>query len=434
MTPQAIGYISIGALFFLLALRVPIAFVMLTVGFFGYMAIAGLDSALFILGSIPYARIASYTFTVIPLFILMGYFADQAGFVTDIFETLRKFIGHLPGGVVHATIFGGAAFGACCGSGTASCAVMAKVTIPPMLQQGVQRKLAFGTVAAAGTLAAMIPPSNVMVIYGIITEQSIGKLLIGGIIPGIVEALVFVTLVFIMVKIKPDLAPPVHDVVTWKERLVSLKGVWGIGVLAIIISGGIYSGIFTPTEAGAVGAFGTFMLALALRKLKWSDLGKILLETTRTTGMLFLLIACASVFGYLMGITRIPTQVSQFITGLTVDRYVILVGIMLLYLVLGCVMDSISFMILTMPIIFPGVVALGFNPIWFGILMVAQAELALLTPPFALNVFVLKGVVGECTTEEVVAGVGPFIIAGMVALILFIIFPQMVLWLPSMMR
>lgn len=433
MEPQLIGWLSIGGMFLLLALRVPVAFTLAAVGFVSYLVLTGLEPAFFIAGATPYSKIANYSFTVIPLFILMGHFAHQAGFVTDIFNTARKWVGWLPGGVVQSTVVGAAAFGAACGSGMASCAVVGKVTIPEMRRQGVQKSLAFGAVAAAGTIAAMIPPSNIMVIYGIITEKSIGRLLIAGIIPGIVAAAVYMTQIFIRVKLNPSLAPPTEEKITWKERLISLKGIWGIAMIALIVMGGIYSGIFTPTEAGAVGAFSTFIMALAMRRLTWSSLGNVLLETTKTVGMIFLIITGAAIFSYMLAITRIPNNISEFIVGLEMSRWWVLIGVMLLYLVMGTFIDSISAMILTLPIIFPSIMALGFDPIWFGVLMVHLVEVALITPPFALNIFILKAVIPDSTIGEIIRGIAPFLISDIITLILYIVFPQLALWLPSMM-
>lgn len=434
MTPQLIGWIAIGALLVLLALRVPVAIALATVGFGSYVAISGWEPGLFILGAVPYQRVASYVFTVIPLFILMGHFAHHAGFVNDIFNSTQKWLGGLCGGMVHATIAGAAAFGAACGSGMASCAIMGKVAIPEMRKKGVQKKLAMGAVAASGTIAAMIPPSNSMVIFGIITERSIGKLLIAGVFPGIVAALIYMMQVYIRVRLNPSLAPMTRQKITWKEKLISLKGIWGIAFVAITIMGGIYSGVFTPTEAGAFGAFSTFLMALAMRRLKWSELRTVLLDTTKTTGMVFFILVGASVFSHLLAITRIPNQVSELIIGLEVSRWLILAAIMVMYLILGTLIDGVSQMILTLPIIFPAIIALGFDPIWFGVLLVHLIEISLISPPFALNIFVLKGVVPDTEVGEIIRGIAPFLIADIITLILYIVFPQIALWLPSMMK
>ncbi|MFC2000927.1 TRAP transporter large permease [Chloroflexota bacterium] len=433
MEPQLIGILSLGGLFLLLALRVPVAFAFVAVGLVSSLVLTGLEPTLFIAGSVPYARIANNSFTVIPLFIIMGHFANQAGFVTDIFNTARKWVGWMPGGVVQATVAGAAAFGAACGSGIASCAVVGRVTIPEMRRLGVQKELAFGAVAAAGTIAAMIPPSNLMCIYGIIVEMSISRLLIAGIIPGIVAATIYMIQIYIRVKLNPSLVPPLQQTITWKERLISLKGIWGIALIALIVMGGIYTGVFTPTEAGAVGAFSTFTIALVMRRLTWSSLNNVLLETAKTVGMVFLIITGAGIFSYLLAITRIPNNISEFIVGLEMNRYWVLAGVILMYLVMGTFINSISGMLLTLPLIFPAIVDLGFDPIWFGVLLVHTSEVALITPPFAMNIFILKGVIPDSTIGEIIRGIAPFLIADMITLLLYIVFPQLALWLPSMM-
>lgn len=433
MEPHLIGWLSIGALILLLAMRVPVAFALATLGFLSYYALTGKGPAYFIAGTVPYGRTAIYTFTVIPLFIIMGHFAFHAGFVKDIFNTALKWVGNWPGGLVQATVIGSAAFGAACGSGIATCATVGRVTVPEMLRCGVQRGLAFGAVAAAGTIASMIPPSIVMVIYGILTEQSIGKLLIAGIIPGIVAALVYMAQIFIRVKLKPDLAPLTKGTTTWKDRFIALKNTWGILLLVLVIMGGIYSGVFTPTEAGAVGAFTTFVLALVLGRLKISELREALFETVKSTSMIFLILVGAAMFGYMLAITGIPTQISNFIIGAQVNRYFVLIGILILYLILGTIMDSVSSFTLTLPIIFPAITALGFDTIWFGVLLVHMSEVALVTPPFALNIFVLNSVIPDSTVEEIIRGVAPYLLADLTTLVIYIVFPQLSLWLPGMM-
>lgn len=432
MDPQLIGWLGIAAVFALLILRVPIAYVLVLVGFLGYTAIRGLDPALRIAAMIPYAKIASYPFSVIPLFIIMGHFAYIAGFANGLFRATQAWFGRVPGGLVQATIAGSAAFGAASGSGLATCAIVSKVAIPQMIELGVNRKLAYGAVAAAGTIAQMIPPSILMVIYGIITETSVAKLLIAGILPGIVAAINYMIMVYIRAKRNPSLAPLAKGV-SWKESFIALKDTWGIAVLAVLVIGGIYSGIFTPTEAGAVGAAGAFILALALKKLKWKDLSEVLVGTSRTTGMVFLIIACAFVLGYFLGISRLPTQVSLFLTELAVPRLFILLGIMVMYIILGFFLDMIAAMFLTLPIIMPAIVNLGYDPIWFGVIMVHLCEVALITPPFGLNLFVMKGVLPDANLREIIAGIWPFFLVDMITLAIYIAFPQLSLFLPQMM-
>lgn len=429
MSPELIGILAVIFLFLLLLLGIPIAFALGFVSFLGYTAIAGIEPALRIIGAIPYAKVASYTFTVVPLFIIMGHFAYHAGIARDMMQTAQKWVGGFPGGLVQSTIAGATALGAACGSGLASCAVVSKVTIPDMLRVGVNRSLAFGAVASAGTIAQMIPPSILMVIYGIISEQSVGKLLIAGIFPGLLLGVSYMVMVYIRVKRNPTLALPLKGI-TWKERLISLKGMWGIVVLAIIVMGGIYLGIFTPTEAGAVGAFGAFLIAL--RRLKWHDFYETLLDTMRTTSMIFLLISCAFVFGYLISISRLVNAGSEFLV--TLPPWGLLAGVMVLYIILGFFLDMIAAMFITLPVILPAMNAAGFNLVWFGVLMVLLCEMALITPPYGLNLYVLKGVIPDAKLGEIISGIWPFFAVMIVDLIILIVFPQIALFLPNLMK
>jgi tripartite ATP-independent transporter DctM subunit len=432
MSPQLIGWLAIAFLLVLLALRVPVAIAMLTAGFVGFWATTDLAAALGVLQIVVYSSLVKSALTVVPLFILMGHFAYYGGFATDIFQTAQKWLGQRPGGVVYATIAGSAAFGAASGSGIAACATVGKVTIPEMLRLGVDTRLSFGSVAAAGTLATMIPPSVLMVIYGIITGQSIAKLLIAGIVPGIVIALIYMGTVYILVRIKPGLCPPGKRY-SWPERLKALKGVTGIAILAFIVIGGIYTGWFTPTEAGGVGAFCTLILALAVRRLTWTQFVEGLFQTAKTTAMVYFIVASAFVFGSFLATTRLPTEISEAIVGADVNSYLIILSIVVFYIILGCFFDPLPGMILTLPIIFPAVVRLGFDPIWFGILIVYLCELAMITPPFGLHLFVLKGIFQEVELNDIVLGSLPFVYAAVVILFVLITFPGISTWLPSQM-
>ena len=432
MAPETIGWIGIGAFLILLFGGIPIGAAMFFIGFLGYWAISGLEPALGTMGIMPYQNIATYSLTVVPLFIVMGHFAYYAGFATDLFSTAQRWIGRISGGIVQATIAGAAAFGAACGSGMASCAIVSKITVPEMLKQGVNREMAFGAVASAGTIAAMIPPSILMIIYGIITATPIGKLLVAGFIPGIIAAVNYMIMVFIRVKRNPGLAPSIRGI-SWKERFSSLRGIWGISLMIVIVLGGIYTGIFTPIEAGGVGALWAFLLALILRRMNWNNLKECLFETVRTTGSILLVIAGAFIFTYFMGISRIPTTTSEFLTALNVPGIVIIIGIMVMYIILGSFMDVVPALFLTLPIIFPTVEALGYSPIWFGVLIVHIVEVGMITPPFGINLFILRGVIPEAKSAEVIRGVIPFIITDIFTLAIYIAFPQVALFLPSMM-
>jgi C4-dicarboxylate transporter DctM subunit len=430
MDRALIGWMAIGAVFVLLAMRVPVALAMLASAIGGYGAISGFDKAFTITGLVLYGSLVQYTLTVVPLFLLMGHFAQIAGFAGDVFQAAKKWVGHWPGGVVQATVVGAAAFGAASGSGLAACAIVGKVTIPEMLRLGVDRRLAFGTVASAGTIAAMIPPSILMVIYGVITNQSVAKLLIAGIVPGIFIALVYMATIYIIVRRNPSLVP-VAEPTPWKEKMRSIRSVWGVAILAFVVMGGIYAGWFTPTEAGAVGAFAAMLLAIATRRLGWSDLRIGLVDAATTTGMVYFIVGSAFVFGSFLAITGIPNDLSQWVVSLEANRYLILVAIILLYVVMGCFVDMLAGMVLTLPIIFPAIIKLGFDPIWFGVLMVNLCELALITPPYGLNLFVLRGVIPDAHMKDIIIGTVPFVLAGFVIIAVLVSFPEAVLWLPS---
>ncbi|MBM4764998.1 TRAP transporter large permease subunit [Bacillus sp. B15-48] len=433
LNPEMIGWIGIVVLLVLLLLRIPVAFVLAFVGFTGYWLIAGPQAAFKIAGIVPYSTMANYSFSVVPLFLLMGYFAFHAGFATDMFKTGKIWLGHIPGGLGHATILGGAAFGAVSGSGIASTATIARITTPEMVNNGVNKSLAYGIVASAGPLASMIPPSMIMVIYAIITESSIAKLFVAGILPGLLIALLYILMVWIRVKINPDLAPPVQKT-PFKERIISLKYTWGLLVLGFIIIGGIYTGLFTPTEAGGIGAFAAFIMALLLKRINRKVMKESLIETIKTTSMVFLIVVGSMIFGYFLGITRIPTMLSDLLTTLPVAPIVIIIGVVILYLILGMFIDMISAMFLTLPIIFPTIINLGYDPIWFGIVIVFLTEVALVTPPLGLSLFVIKGAVPDSDIKEIIRGSIPFIAIDIVILVLLIAFPEITLFLPNKME
>jgi len=432
LSPELIGCIGVIGLLILLFLKIPIAYVLAFVGFIGYWLISGLSQAMSITGMTFYSTIASYGFSVVPLFLIMGYFAFHTGMITNLFSAARKGIGHIPGGLALATIAGGAGFGAVSGSGIASTATLARVTIPEMVKGGVDRKLAYGVVASAGPLAQMIPPSIMMVMYAIIAEQPVGALLIGGILPGVLTALAYMMMVYIRVKINPSLAQPVKRA-SWGERISSLNGLKGFLFLGIIIIVGIYTGIFTPTEAGAVGAFVAFLMLLFQKKLAKAALRDSIIETVKTTSMVFFIVASAFLFGNFLGITRLPTHISTFLTELPVPPIIILIGIVIMYLILGMFIDMLAAMFLTLPIILPAIEALGFDLVWFGVLLVFLAEVALVTPPFGISLFIIKGTQENSDYKEIVQGCMPFIFVDLVMIALFIAFPWIITFLPSLM-
>ncbi len=432
VSPETAGWVGIIVVFVMVAFGVPVAYAMGFVGFIGSLIVLGTGATHGLMEIVPFSTVASYSFGIIPLFVIMGYLVFYAGFANGAFQTARAWIGHRTGGVPMAAVVGCAIFGAASGSGLASTATLARITIPEMIAAGVDRKLAYGVVAAAGPLAQMIPPSVLMIIYAIIAEQPAGKMLIAGIVPGFLVVVVYLTTIYIKVRLKPSLARSIPPV-AWSERFASLKQTWGIVALAMFVIGGIYSGIFTPTEAGAVGATWALFLTIAARKLTWKVLRASIQETIRTTSMVFMIVIGAFIFSHFLAITRLPTTLSSWITGLPIPPIGIIIGIVIFYLILGLFIDMVAAMFITLPILLPAVTQLGFDPIWFGVLVVFLCEIALATPPFGLGLFIINGVIEGSKLSEIARGVVPFIVADMIILGVLIAWPQLVLFLPTLM-
>ncbi len=432
IAPELAGWLGVAALIVAVLLGIPVAYAMGVIGIVGSYFLIGPEATRGIVEIVPFSTVASYSFSIVPLFVIMGYLVYHAGFATDLFKTARAWLGHRRGGIPMAAVLGCAAFGAASGSGLASTATLARITIPEMIASGVDKRLAYGVVAAAGPLAQMIPPSVLLIIYAIIAEQSAGKLLIAGIVPGLIIVVVYLATIFVRVSMNPALAPAAPVRVPLAERLARLRHMWGIGVLSLVVIGGIYSGIFTPTEAGAIGASWSLLLIVMVRKLTWAVLKDSIIETIRTTSMVFLIVIGAFIFSHFLSITRLPTTLSSLITGLPVAPVVIIIGIVVLYLILGLFIDMVAAMFITLPIILPAVTELGYDPVWFGVLVVFLAEIALATPPFGIGLFIIKGVVNADITD-IVRGVTPFILADFVILAILVAFPQLVLFLPNLM-
>jgi tripartite ATP-independent transporter DctM subunit len=432
MDPITLGLLGCVALLILLIIGMPIAFATALIGFLGVFAIKSWSVAVGTVGYLVYPLAAHYTLSVIPMFILMGYFAFYAGLTSDIFSVGRKWVGHLPGGMAIATVFGCAAFAASSGSSTASAAVMGKVAIPEMKKYHYDDKLSAGVVAASGTLASLIPPSAILVIFGVIVEESIGKLLIGGFLPGILSALIYAIMLYVWARIKPEMAP-VTSKFSLPEALRSLKYVWGIGLLFILVIGGLYIGVFTPTEAGAAGAAGAFLIALFSMRLTWSNLVESLLETARATVMIFMIIIGVLIFMRFLAISGVSRAFIEAVEALPVPRWVILSGFLAFYVILGMFMDAIGMLTLTLPLMFPIIVGLGYHPIWFGIIAVKMCEICLITPPIGLNVYMVRGVAPDIPLEEMFKGVIPFLAMDILTLVVLVLFPQIATFLPSKM-
>jgi tripartite ATP-independent transporter DctM subunit len=430
MDPLIMGLIGLSAIFVLVVLGMRIAFATALVGFVGLWIMKNFVVAGKVVGFLPHAIVAHYSLSVIPLFIIMGYYAFYAGLTDDIFFTARQWVGHLPGGLAIASVFGCAGFAACTGASTASAAIMGRVAIPEMRKYGYHPRLAAGVVAASGTLASLIPPSVILVIYGIITEQSIGALLIGGFIPGVVSAAIYAGMIYTRVKISPELGK-LQPRVSWKKRVYALKGTWGVLVLIFLIIGGIYSGVFTPTEAGGAGAFSAFLMALFMRRLTLQRLKESLLETGQTTIMIF--IVGVLIFVRFLALTGLPATFAQFVLDLPLPRLIVILLIMSIYIFLGMFLDAIGMMMLTLPIVFPAVVALGYDPIWFGIIIVKMCEICLITPPVGLNCYIVRSVAPDIPLEEVFRGIIPFVAMDVLTVALFIAFPGIITYLPHQM-
>ena len=432
MDPLILGFLGLAAIFVLVVLGMRIAFATALVGFVGLWVIKNMGVAASVVGFLPHGIVAHYSLSVIPLFIIMGYYAFYAGLTDDVFFTARQWVGHLPGGLAIASVFGCAGFAACTGASTASAAIMGRVAIPEMRKYGYHPRLAAGVVAASGTLASLIPPSVILVIYGIITEQSIGALLIGGFIPGVISAAIYAVMIYTRVKISPELGQ-VQPKASWKERFVSLRRTWGVLLLIFLVIGGIYSGIFTPTEAGGAAAFSAFLMALFMRRLTIERLKESLLETGRTTIMIFSIIVGVLIFVRFLALTGLPSSFAEFILGLPVPRLLILLMILSVYIFLGMFLDAIGMLMLTLPIVFPAVVSLGYDPIWFGIIAVKMCEICLITPPVGLNCYIVRSVAPDIPLEEIFRGIMTFVAMDIPTVALFIAFPQIIAFLPSRM-
>ncbi len=431
--PVSVGILGTIGLFVLLFLGMPIAFALFLIGFCGITYLTSLQAAMPVLSSTVYAVSSFYPYIVIPLFIVMGALAGTSGMTKELYTAFEKWLRRLPGGLGIATIAACGGFAAVSGSSVATAAAMGTVAYPEMKRYDYKPTLSTGCIAAGGTLGFLIPPSIGFIVYGMLTEQSIGKLLIAGIIPGILLTAAYVIIILIMVKIRPDLAPAHPAKASWREKFLALYGVWEPLAVFIVAIGGIYTGIFTPTEAGAVGATILFGIALAKRKISLSNLYQALLNTMRISVMVLLLVAGANVFSYFLALTTIPMQAASWAANLQTSPYIILILFIIMYLFLGCFLDAISMMVLTMPVIFPVILELGFHPIWFGVIAVLMMEAGLITPPMGLNIFTVAGVARTVPIEVIFRGVFPFLLSIFFIVALITFFPNIVLFLPGAM-
>jgi C4-dicarboxylate transporter DctM subunit len=436
MSSDAIAVAGFVALFALMLLRVPVGMAMGLVGVTGFGYLVGGAPALKLVGQTSMRTVTDYTFGVIPMFLLMGAFVTNSGMSRELFRAANAFVGHRRGGLGIATIAACGGFAAICGSSVATAATFSTVAYPEMRRFGYPQSFATGVIAAGGTLGAMLPPSTVLAVYGIITEQDIGKLFFAGIIPGILAATMYMITIAVIARARPGFLPA-GERSAWRERLAALSEIWAPLLLFAFVIGGLY-GLpfipkFTPTEAGGVGAAGAFIIGVLRGRLDRANIRRSLLQATRTAAAVFTVLIGALLFGYFLTVTQTPQKVTEFLTGLGLGRYGVLALIMVMYLVLGCLMDALAMIILTIPIIFPVITALGFDPIWFGVIIVMTVELGLIHPPVGMNVFVIKSVIQDVKFSTIFYGVLPFIATDLVRLVILIAFPILATYLPSRM-
>jgi tripartite ATP-independent transporter DctM subunit len=434
MSGPVVGLVGILILLVVMLTGMPIAFVFALLGFLGVVYMIGLEPALNMLALDTWEVFSSYTLTVIPLFLLMGMIAFHSGISQRLYHAGYVLFGRVRGGLAMGTILACAAFSACCGSSPATAATMGAVSLPEMRRYKYSDALATGCVAAAGSLGILIPPSITMVIYGIMTENSIGKLFVAGMIPGIVLTILYIITVAIITAVRPEMVGPPAPSTTLREKLQAVLGSVGETLAVfVLIMGGLFLGFFTPTEAAAAGAAGLLLLALARRQLAWKGFVAAVASSLSTTAMIMLIIAGATIYGHFLALTRLPVVAAEWVLGLGWHAYAVMLVVAGIYFIGGCVMDSLALLLLTLPIFYPVTQQLGFDPIWFGVMIVIFMEMAVITPPVGINVYVIKGVAGDVPLGTIFKGIVPFLIAEIVMVFLLLFFPQMATYLPSLM-
>jgi len=433
VSTDAVAIIGFVVLFILMLLRVPVGMAMGLVGVTGFGYIVGPGPALKLVGQTSMRTVTDYTFGIVPMFLLMGQFASNSGMSRELFRSANSFLGHWRGGLGMATIAACGGFAAISGSSVATAATFSTIAYPEMRRYGYPQSFSTGVIAAGGTLGVILPPSTVLTVYGIITQQDIGKLFMAGILPGILAAAMYMATIVIIGLVKPGFLPA-GPRSSWAERRACLKDVWASLLLFAFVIGGLYGGLFIPTEAAAMGASGAFLIGIARRRLSRDAILSSLLGATRTAAAVFTVLIGAILFGYFLTVTQTPQNVTHFLTGLGLGRYGVLALIMVMYLLLGCLMDALGMIILTIPIIFPVIQALGFDPVWFGVIIVMTVELGLIHPPVGMNVFVIKSVVEDVKISTIFKGVLPFVATDIIRLIILIAFPIIATFLPQHMR
>jgi tripartite ATP-independent transporter DctM subunit len=431
MNPAIIGIIGVVVLLLLFSFGIPVGFSMALVGLAGFSIIVTPSAGFGILIRDFFDTFSSYNLTIVPLFMLMGALAYSSGMSSRLYDACHKLVGSMRGGLVLATIVGCAGFAAICGSTSATAAAMGRVAYPEMKRYNYDDALSTGSIAAAGTLGIMIPPSTIFIVYGIMTEQSIGKLFIAGILPGVLLALLFAITTFISLKLKPSLAPKGQPS-TFKEKIYSLAGVIEMIVLFLLVMGGLFAGWFSAMQAGAIGALGALAIGLIRRKLNWGGFTAAIKDTLKITVQVMVIVAGATVFGHFIAVTRIPLELANWVAGLSLPPMGIMAIIILFYLVGGTFMDSLAMITLTVPIIFPVVNAIGYDPIWFGVMIVLITEIGVISPPEGINMFVIKGITKDVPMQTIFRGVMPYLFAMVAAAIILMFLPQIATFLPGL--
>ena len=425
--------VAFAAVFVLALLRLPLAFAMGAVGFVGLGLLRGWGPTMASTAQVVYDTGFAYTLSVVPLFILMGNFVARAGLAHELFRAANAFVGHRRGGLAHASVIACAGFGAICGSSLATAATMAKVAYPPMKQVGYADYLSTGVIAAGGTLGIMIPPSTIMVIYGIVTETNIGKLFAAGVLPGLLCALLLMGGVAWIIWRDPS-AGPAGERTAWPGRWKALRDIWGVLLLVVLVLGGIYGGWFTATEGAGIGASGAFFFALLRRTLTWRSLFEVLVESARTTAMLFTILIAASMFSNFVNFTSMPGDLKDGIVHLGLPPLALIGAMMGVYVLLGTIMEELTMVLLTLPVFFPVVTALGFDPVWFGVLIVLVVQVGLISPPVGMNMFVMNSLLKDVPLSQIFRGSAIFCVPLGIGLVAVMLFPQLALWLPGFMK
>jgi tripartite ATP-independent transporter DctM subunit len=431
MSPGLVGLIGISALFVLLFSGIPVGFLLALLGVIGFSLLTTFDAGANLLAKDFFANFSAYSLTVIPMFIFMGQIAFYSGTSQRLYDFAYKMVGHRRGGLAMATTVACAGFAAICGSTSATAATMGTVALPEMKRYRYDSQLATGCVAAGGTLGILIPPSVIFIVYGIMTQESIGRLFAAGIFPGLLLTGLFFITIYAQIRLNPKLGPAGPGV-GWREKMASLSELSETILLFILVMGGLFTGLFTPTEAGAVGACGALVIALVRRKLSWQGFRDSILDTTKLSCMIMVIVTGAAVFGHFLAVTRIPFDLASWVGNLAIPRIAVIGFVILTYLIGGCFIDSLALILLTVPIFFPVIKSMGFDPIWFGVIIVLVTQVGVISPPLGTNVYIIKGVASDVPLSTIFKGIVPFLIAMIICTVLIVAFPQIALFLPSL--